>query len=91
MMTSAWHYEIQALAKAAVAEMKPKTGERSVLLLLIVYCLDLVWKLANWHQLTDGLDWWMTALALGIRFAFMGGLLLVFLRLRKAARSASKP
>jgi len=44
--------------------MKPKTGERAALVLLIAYCLDLAWKLAHWSELTKGLDWWMIAMAL---------------------------
>jgi hypothetical protein len=46
--------------------MKPKTGERAALVLLIAYCLDLAWKLAHWSELTKGLDWWMIAMALTI-------------------------
>ena len=35
--------------------MKPKTGERAALVLLIAYCLDLAWKLAHWSELTKGI------------------------------------
>jgi heme/copper-type cytochrome/quinol oxidase subunit 2 len=69
--------------------MKPKTGERAALVLLIAYCLDLAWKLAHWSELTKGLDWWMIAMALTIRFAVMGGLLFLFIRMRRAHKSAT--
>jgi hypothetical protein len=71
--------------------MKSITLERLVLVLLIVYCLDLAWKLANWRELSGGLDWWMIALGLTIRFAFMVGLLFLFIRTRTARKSGSKP
>ncbi len=70
--------------------MKPKTQERAALFLLILYCVDLAWKLANWSKLFKGLDWRMIALALTVRFAFMGFLLYLFMLARKAARDAAK-
>ena len=71
--------------------MKPITFERSVLALLTVYCLGLAWNLAKWEKLSAGLDWRMIALALTIRLAFMGGLLFLFIRSRRAKKSDSKP
>jgi hypothetical protein len=56
--------------------MTPKTGEGAVRMLLIAYCLDLAWKLAHWSELTKGSDWWMIAMALILRFAVMGSLLI---------------
>jgi hypothetical protein len=71
--------------------MKSITFERIVLVLLVAYCLDLAWTLANWRELSGGLDWWMIALGLTIRFAFMGGLLFLFIQTRRAKKSGSKP
>ena len=56
-------------------------------MLLILYCVDLIWKLALWNQLTHGLNLWMVAGALIVRFAFMGGLLIMYLRFRKPVKS----
>jgi len=64
--------------------------ELGTLFLLVAYCLDLAWKLVHWSELSTGLDWWTLALALTVRFAFMGGLLFLFLRMRKAAGVVSK-
>ncbi len=63
------------------------TPERASLVLLILYCVDLTWKLAFWSQFTHGLNLWMIAGALVVRFAFMGGLLVMYLRFRKSAKS----
>jgi hypothetical protein len=68
--------------------VKPKTLERLALFLLVLYC-DLAWKLAHWGQMSNGLAWWAIALALTIRFAFMGGLFFMFIRARKARKAAS--
>jgi len=65
------------------------TPERASLLLLILYCVDLVWKLAFWNQFTRGLSLWMVAGALTVRFAFMGALLIMYLRFRKSAKNRS--
>jgi len=71
--------------------MKPKTWEKVLLLLLVVYCLDLVWKLAHWGELSEGVAWWGIALGLTVRFAFMGGLVFLLIRMRRATKSNSKP
>jgi len=54
------------------------------LFLLVVYSLDLAWKLANWNEAFGGVAWWGIALGLAVRFAFMGFVLFIYLRLRKA-------
>jgi hypothetical protein len=69
--------------------MNSKTVERSALVPLVAYCLDLAWKLVNWGEFSRGLDWWMIAMALTVRFAFMGGLLFLFIRVRKARKSGA--
>jgi len=66
------------------------TPERASLVLLILYCIDLIWKLAFWNQFTHGLNLWMVAVALIVRFTFMGGLLVMYLRFRKSAKSRSQ-
>jgi hypothetical protein len=63
------------------------TPERASLVLLILYCLDLTWKLAFWSRLTQGLSLWMVAGALIVRFAVMGGLLVMYLRFRKSTKN----
>jgi hypothetical protein len=70
--------------------MKPQTLERLTLAILVAYWVDLAWKLAHWNQLSKGLEWWIIALALMVRFAFMGFLLAVFLRARRARRSKNE-
>ena len=64
-------------------------ADQAVLFLLILYCADLAWKLANWGQLTGSLSGRMIAGALTIRFAVMTGLLWVYLRMRKNAKKPS--
>jgi hypothetical protein len=64
--------------------VNPKIGQRAVLLLLVLYSLDFVWKLSHWGALTKRLDWWALAMALTVRFAFMGGLLYALFRLKRA-------
>ena len=71
--------------------MKLFTGKNAVLILLILYCLDLAWKLAHWHALADGLEWWIIAGALTVRFAVMAGLLVGYLRIsRRESTEAPK-
>ena len=60
-----------------------KWQRRSALFLLIAYSVDLVWKLANWGETFGVLPWWGIVLGLSFRFAFMGGVLYLYLRLRK--------
>jgi hypothetical protein len=62
--------------------MKSKARQRMVLVLFIVYCLDLAWKLAHWAAYARALEWWMIALALAVRFAFMAFMLSVLLQYR---------
>jgi len=66
------------------------TPERASLVLLILYSADLIWKLSFWTQFTRGLNLWMVAGALIVRFGFMGALLFMYLRFRKSAKSRSR-
>ena len=54
------------------------------LILLLLYCLDLAWKLAHWSQYSAGLKISTIILALAIRLTFMAFLLWMYLRPRKA-------
>jgi hypothetical protein len=49
----------------------------------MAFCLDLAWKLVHWGDFTRGLEWWVIVLALIVRFAVMGFLSFVLLKLRK--------
>jgi hypothetical protein len=52
------------------------------LILFLLYCLDLVWKLAHWGQYSAGLKTSTIALALTFRLVFMAFLLWMYLRAR---------
>jgi hypothetical protein len=66
--------------------MKPKNGQRATLILLVAYSLDLIWKIFHWSELTSGVAGWGVALALMVRFAFMGFLLYLYLRIKKSSQ-----
>ncbi len=68
--------------------MSPKRTAQITLVLLVAYCVDLIWKLAHWDEMSAGLQWYVIVLALTVRFAFMAGLLWVYLKLKN---NASKP
>ena len=53
------------------------------LILLVLYCADLVWKVAHWSQYSSGLRLWMILVALSLRLLFMGFLLWMYLRARR--------
>ena len=63
-------------------------GRRSAkwiaLVLFLLYCLDLAWKLAHWSQYSAGLKISTIIIALAIRLTFMAFLLWMYLRGRKA-------
>jgi hypothetical protein len=58
--------------------------QRGVLLLLLGYSVDLVLKLSDWREAFGGSPLWGIALGLAVRFAIMGFILSVYLRLKKA-------
>jgi hypothetical protein len=58
--------------------------ERAALFLLVLYCLDFTWKVADWREVSRGLAWWGIALALAVRLLVMGFILFLYLRLKKA-------
>jgi hypothetical protein len=53
------------------------------LILLLLYSLDLVWKLAHWSQYSAGLKMSTIAVALTFRIIFMAFLLWMYLRGRR--------
>jgi hypothetical protein len=63
--------------------MSGRWQRRAAFFLLVIYCLDLAWKLADWHDTFSDLSWWGIALGLTFRFAFMGFLLYIYSRLKK--------
>jgi hypothetical protein len=54
------------------------------LVLFVLYCADLAWKLAHWSQYSAGLRISTLAIALTLRLLFMVFLLWVYLRARRA-------
>ncbi|HEY2821354.1 MAG TPA: hypothetical protein VGJ06_09970 [Candidatus Acidoferrum sp.] len=69
--------------------MKPNpTAALACLFLLVVYSIDFLWKAFHWRAYAWGVPWWAIALGLAVRFAFMGGLVVLYLRLRKKQQSA---
>jgi hypothetical protein len=57
--------------------------KRAAMILLVFYCLDLASKLVSWRDTFRNLPWWGATLVLAVRFAFMGFLVIVLIRLRK--------
>jgi len=69
--------------------MKPNpTAAFACLFLLIVYSIDFMWEALHWRAFAWGAPWWAIAIGLVVRFAFMAGILLLYLRLRKKRQSA---
>jgi hypothetical protein len=63
--------------------------KRAVLFLLVTYCLDLTVKLVSWRDTFNNVPWWGVALGLTVRFAFMGFLVNLLIRLRKPLQDQS--
>jgi hypothetical protein len=57
--------------------------KRAVLFLLVIYCVDLASKLVSWRDTFSNVPWWGVALGLAVRFAFMGFLVHLLIRLKK--------
>ena len=55
-------------------------NNRLLLLLFILYTGDSLWKFGHWHAYTGGLQPWILAIALAVRFSFMAGLIWFYLR-----------
>jgi magnesium-transporting ATPase (P-type) len=64
---------------------------RAALFLLIAYSVDLAIKLVDWHETFGKVPWWGIALGLTIRCAFMGGVLFLYLKLRKVPEEQQPP
>ncbi|HKR30038.1 MAG TPA: hypothetical protein VJT08_06160 [Terriglobales bacterium] len=54
------------------------------LILFVLYCADLIWKLAHWNQYAADLAPWQLGTALTLRLVFMAFLLWMFVRARRA-------
>lgn len=79
--------------------MSPEPGPRAIdpnlrtaakwiaLILLLLYCVDLAWKLAHWSQYSAGLKTSTIALALTFRLVFMAFLLWMFVRAKAEDRT----
>ena len=55
------------------------------LILFILYCADLAWKLTHWNQYSAGLKMSTFAIALTLRLIFMAFLLWMYLRARRTS------
>jgi len=60
-----------------------RTAKWIALLLFILYCADLGWKLAHWSQYSAGLNAHTIGLLLAVRLVFMAFLLWIYLRGRR--------
>jgi len=60
-----------------------RTAKWIALLLFVLYCVDLAWKLAHWSQYSAGLKTSTIATALAFRLIFMAFLLWMYLRARR--------
>ena len=69
-----------------VVDPKVRAAAKWVALtLFVLYCADLVWKLAHWNQYSAGLKISTFAIALTLRLLFMVFLLWVYLRARRTS------
>ena len=57
------------------------------LILFLLYCVDLAWKLWHWGQYSAGLKTSTIALALALRLVFMAFLLWMYVRARAKDRT----
>ena len=57
------------------------------LILFLLYCVDLAWKLSHWGQYSAGLKTSTIALALAFRLVFMAFLLWMYVRARAKDRT----
>lgn len=53
------------------------------LILFVLYCADLIWKLAHWSQYSAGMSGLMIAVLLTLRLLFMAFLFWMYMRARK--------
>jgi len=61
-----------------------RTAKWVALILFVLYCADLVWKLAHWSQYSAGLKISTIVIALTFRVIFMAFLLWMYFRARRA-------
>jgi hypothetical protein len=53
------------------------------LILFVLYCADLIWKLAHWSQYSAGMSVLTIAVLLTLRLLFMAFLFWMYMRARK--------
>lgn len=64
-------------------------AENAALFLLVVYSVDILWKLLHWNEAFGLLPWWGVTLLLPFRFALMLWFLWLYMYARRGR--ASKP
>ena len=67
-------------SKPAIDPSLRRTAKWIALLLFILYCVDLVWKLAHWSEYSAGLKTSTLVVAIGFRLVFMLFLFWIYLR-----------
>ena len=72
-------------SKPAIDPHVRRAAKWIALLLFVLYCFDLAWKLAHWSQYSAGLRIPTILFALTFRLAFMAFLLWIYLRGRRAS------
>jgi hypothetical protein len=76
---------VSAEEQPAIDPRLRRASKWIALLLFILYCVDLVWKLAHWSQYSAGLKTSTIVFALAIRLVFMAFLFWIYLRARKTS------
>jgi hypothetical protein len=61
-----------------------RTAKWIALILFVLYCVDLVWKLRHWSEYSAGLKVSTIVIALAFRLVFMVFLLWMYFRARRA-------
>ncbi|PYY17743.1 MAG: hypothetical protein DMG60_10640 [Acidobacteria bacterium] len=71
-------------SKPAIDPNLRRTAKWIALILFVLYCIDLAWKLAHWSQYSAGLKLSRIVIALAFRLIFMAFLWWMYLRARRA-------
>jgi len=71
-------------SKRAIDPNLRRTAKWIALILFVLYCVDLSWKLAHWSQYSAGLKISTIVIAVTYRLVFMAFLLWMYLRARRA-------
>jgi len=62
-----------------------RTAKWVALILFVLYCIDLAWKIAHWSQYSNGLKTSTIVIALAFRLVFMSFLFWMYLRARRTS------